>query len=43
MACVFIRRLQRNMCLQTDSSMVYVLSEYYQVSLKKRDLNFNSP
>ena len=42
-AGVFIRRLQQNMRLQTDPSVVYALGDQYQGRLSKKDLAISSP
>jgi len=42
-AGVFVRRLQKNMRLQTDASVVYALGGSYSGSLTKKDLGIDSP
>ncbi len=42
-AGVFMRRLQKGMRLQADSTVVYALGEQYRGSLSRQDLKFDSP
>lgn len=42
-AGVFVRRLQRNMRLQTDPTVIYALGENYDGNIRRRDLAYDSP
>lgn len=42
-AGVFIRRLQKNMRLQTDPTVIYALGEKFDGNIRKRDLSIDSP
>lgn len=42
-AGVFVRRLQRNMKLQTDPTVIYALGESFNGDIRRRDLGFDSP
>ena len=42
-AGVFVRRLEKNMKLQTDPTVIYALGESYDGDLRHRDLVFDSP
>ena len=42
-AGVFVRRLEKNMKLQTDPTVIYALGENYDGNIRRRDLEFDSP
>ena len=42
-AGVFVRRLEQNMKLQTDPTVIYALGENYDGDIRHRDLEFDSP
>ncbi len=42
-AGVFVRRLQKNMLLQTDPTVIYALGEDYHGNIRKQDLEVKSP
>lgn len=42
-AGVFIRRLRKNMLLQTDPTVIYALGETFDGNIRKRDLQVDSP
>ena len=42
-AGVFVRRLEKNMKLQTDPTVIYALGENYDGNIRRRDLGFDSP
>ncbi len=42
-AGVFIRRLKKNMPLQTDPTVIYALGEAYDGNIRKQDLKVNNP
>ncbi len=42
-AGVFIRRLQQNMLLQTDPTVIYGMGEHYQGDIKSQDLTTPTP
>ena len=42
-AGVFVRRLEQNMKLQTDPTVIYALGENYDGNIRRRDLKFDSP
>ena len=42
-AGVFVRRLEKNMKLQTDPTVIYALGENYDGNIRRRDLKFDSP
>ena len=42
-AGVFVRRLEQNMKLQTDPTVIYALGENYDGDIRRRDLGFDSP
>ena len=42
-AGVFVRRLQRNMRLQTDPTVIYGLGEHYDGNLRRSDLRTDNP
>ena len=42
-AGVFIRRLEKNMKLQTDPTVIYALGENYDGNIRHRDLEIDSP
>ena len=42
-AGVFVRRLEQNMKLQTDPTVIYALGENYDGDIRRRDLEFDSP
>jgi UPF0755 protein len=42
-AGVFVRRLQRNMKLQTDPTVIYGLGESFDGDLRRRDLDMDTP
>lgn len=42
-AGVFLRRLEQNMKLQTDPTVIYALGENYDGDIRRRDLGFDSP
>jgi UPF0755 protein len=42
-ARVFVRRLEKNMLLQTDPTVIYALGEAFDGNLRKRDLRIKNP
>ena len=42
-AGVFVRRLEKNMKLQADPTVIYALGESYDGDIRRRDLEFDSP
>ncbi len=42
-AGVFVRRLEKNMKLQTDPTVIYALGEDYDGNIRRRDLEADSP
>lgn len=42
-AGVFVRRLEINMKLQTDPTVIYSLGEQYDGNIRRKDLKFDSP
>jgi UPF0755 protein len=42
-AGVFIRRLQKNMLLQTDPTVIYGMGEHYDGNIRRRDLEADTP
>lgn len=42
-AGVFVRRLQKNMLLQTDPTVIYAMGETYDGNIRKRDLRIKNP
>ncbi|MEM7027621.1 MAG: endolytic transglycosylase MltG [Pseudomonadota bacterium] len=42
-AGVFIRRLQKNMKLQTDPTVIYAIGEQFDGNIRKKDLSIDSP
>lgn len=42
-AGVFVRRLEKNMKLQTDPTVIYALGEDYDGDIRRRDLEIDSP
>ena len=42
-AGVFIRRLERNMKLQTDPTVIYAMGESFDGDIRKKDLDIDSP
>lgn len=42
-AGVFVRRLEKNMKLQTDPTVIYAMGEQFDGNIRKKDLNIDSP
>lgn len=42
-AGVFVRRLNKNMKLQTDPSVIYAMGKQYNGNIRKKDLDIDSP
>ncbi len=42
-AGVFVRRLRKNMKLQTDPTVIYAMGEIYKGNIRKKDLSIDSP
>jgi len=42
-AGVFVRRLQHNMLLQTDPTVIYAMGETFDGNIRKKDLDIDSP
>ncbi len=42
-AGVFVRRLQKNMKLQTDPTVIYAMGEQFDGNIRKKDLSIDSP
>ncbi len=42
-AGVFVRRLRKNMKLQTDPTVIYAMGDIYKGNIRKKDLSIDSP
>ncbi|MEQ8937330.1 MAG: endolytic transglycosylase MltG, partial [Gammaproteobacteria bacterium] len=42
-AGVFVRRLEKNMKLQTDPTVIYAMGLQFDGNIRKKDLNIDSP